>query len=225
MNCHVVIWESDKSSRYTGRTLGVTKKLSDPICDIRYPHEMIFVEPTHVFLIKWLTFARIVLHLSLEAFLGWAKSQLALLHSLSLQVKSAQTFSDMSLGKYPRGWRTHSWGATFPILFLFGGNIHLYPTLKLLLLLMARGIVFICIKCSRVMLASVTLFGSGIGVEIGTRWTIREGIPFILPWSADLGVIPGTDGVGSNRWPWHDHNSGHGRLMQVDLGEKRLQDY
>jgi hypothetical protein len=47
--CHVAIWESDKSSHLTGRTLGVTKKLFDPICDIRYPHEMIFVEPTHVF--------------------------------------------------------------------------------------------------------------------------------------------------------------------------------
>jgi hypothetical protein len=29
--------------------LCVTKKLSDPICDIRHPFEMIFVEPTHVF--------------------------------------------------------------------------------------------------------------------------------------------------------------------------------
>ncbi len=52
---------------------------------------------------------------------------------------------------------------------------------------------------------------------------ICKGIPFNLTWSADLGVIPGTDGVGSNR-PWHDRNSGHGRLMQVDLGAKRLQD-
>jgi hypothetical protein len=50
-----------------------------------------------------------------------------------------------------------------------------------------------------------------------------RGLFFILPWSADLGVIPGTDGVGSNR-PWHDCNSSHGGLMQVDLGAKRLED-
>jgi hypothetical protein len=67
------------------------------------------------------------------------------------------------------------------------------------------------------------LFGSGNSVGIGTRCTIHKGIPFILPWSADLGVIPGADGVGSNR-PLHECNSGHGSLMKVDLGAKRLQD-
>ncbi len=90
------------------------------------------------------------------------------------------------------------------------------------MLLTTRGIVLICIRCCRVALASVTLFGSGSDVRIGTRCTIHEGIPFILPWSADLGVIPGTDSVGSNR-PCHDHNSGHGSLIQVDLEAKRLQ--
>ena len=95
--------------------------------------------------------------------------------------------------------------------------------MRLLLLLTNKGIVLIHIRCCRVPLASVTLFGSGNGVGIGTRCTICEGIPSILPWSADLGVIPGNDGVGSNR-PWHGCNSGHGSLMQVDLGAKRLQD-
>jgi hypothetical protein len=67
------------------------------------------------------------------------------------------------------------------------------------------------------------LFGSGIDVGMVTRYTIPEGIPFIHPWSADLGVIPGTNVVGSNR-PRHDRDSSHGSLMQVDLGLKRLHD-
>ncbi len=47
---HVVIQESDKSSRLTGGTLCVSKKLFYTICDVGHPHEMIFVEPSHVFL-------------------------------------------------------------------------------------------------------------------------------------------------------------------------------
>jgi hypothetical protein len=109
------------------------------------------------------------------------------------------------------------------IFFLFGSSIKLYPATRLLLFLMTRGIVFICIRCCRVTLASITLFGSGSGVGNGMRCTIREGISFIFPWSAGLGVISWTDGMGSNR-PRHDRNSGHGSLMQVDLGAKCLQD-
>jgi hypothetical protein len=105
----------------------------------------------------------------------------------------------------------HSLGRTF------------HSTTRLFLLLTIRKIVFNPIGCSWVRLVSAMLFGSGIGVGIGTRCTIREGIPFILPWSADLGIIPGTDGIGSNR-PWHDHDSSHGSLIQVDLGAKRLHD-
>jgi hypothetical protein len=106
------------------------------------------------------------------------------------------------------------------ILFLFGSSINIYPMARLLLLLTARWIVLICIRCCRVALASVKLFGSGSGVSNGTRCTIRKGFPFIPPWSAGMGIIPRTDGVGSNR-PWHDRNCGHGSLMQVDLGAKR----
>jgi hypothetical protein len=47
--CHVAIQESDKSSRLTGRTLCVSKKLLYTICDVGHPHEMVFVEPSHVF--------------------------------------------------------------------------------------------------------------------------------------------------------------------------------
>ncbi len=48
--CHVAIQESDKSSRLTGRTLCVSKKLLYTICDVGHPHEMEFVEPSHVFI-------------------------------------------------------------------------------------------------------------------------------------------------------------------------------
>ncbi len=43
--CHIAIQESDKSSRLTGRTLCVSKKLLYTICDVGHPHE-----PSHVFL-------------------------------------------------------------------------------------------------------------------------------------------------------------------------------
>ncbi len=44
--------ESDKSSRLTGRTLCVSKKLLYSLCDVGHPHEMDFIEPSHVFLDK-----------------------------------------------------------------------------------------------------------------------------------------------------------------------------
>jgi hypothetical protein len=49
---HVAIQESDKSSHLTGRTLCVSKKkkLLYTICDVGHPHEMVFAEPSHVFL-------------------------------------------------------------------------------------------------------------------------------------------------------------------------------
>jgi hypothetical protein len=109
------------------------------------------------------------------------------------------------------------------ILFLFGSSINLYSTTRLLLPLTARGIVFICIACFRVVLASVMLFGCESGVGSGTRCTIHGGTPFIFPWSAGLGIILRFDDVGSNR-TGHDHDSGHGSLMQVDLIAKHLQD-
>ncbi len=47
---HVAIQESDKSGRLTGRTLCISKKLLYTICDVGHPHEMVFLEPSHVFL-------------------------------------------------------------------------------------------------------------------------------------------------------------------------------
>jgi hypothetical protein len=47
---HVAIQESDKSSHLTGRTLCVSMKLLYTICDVGNPHEMVFLEPSHVIL-------------------------------------------------------------------------------------------------------------------------------------------------------------------------------
>ncbi len=47
---HVAIQESGKSSHLTGRTLCVSKKLLYTICDVGHPHEMVFIEPSLVFL-------------------------------------------------------------------------------------------------------------------------------------------------------------------------------
>ncbi len=47
---HVAIQELDKSSRLTGRTLCVSRKLLYTICDVGHPHEMVFIEPSQVFL-------------------------------------------------------------------------------------------------------------------------------------------------------------------------------
>ncbi len=48
--CHIAIQESVKSSRLTGRTLCISKKLLYAFCDVGHPHEMVFIEPSHVFL-------------------------------------------------------------------------------------------------------------------------------------------------------------------------------
>jgi hypothetical protein len=55
------------------------------------------------FLMKWLEIKMIVLRLSSEAFLGWEKLQLVLVHSFPLQVKLAQINLGMSFGKMSAG--------------------------------------------------------------------------------------------------------------------------
>ena len=69
---HVAIQESDKSSHLIDRTLCVSKKLLYTICDVGHPHEMVFVEPSHVFLDEMVgnQIKMIVLRLSSKAFLG-----------------------------------------------------------------------------------------------------------------------------------------------------------
>ena len=89
--------------------------------------------------------------------------------------------------------------------------------------LTAGRVFLVRIGCCGIALASVSLFGSGSSIGSGTRCTIYEGVLFILPWSAGLGIIPRINSVGSNGTR-RGHNSDHGGLMQVDLGAKCLQD-
>ncbi len=198
---HVAIQESDKSSRLTGRTLGVTKKHFDPIHNVSHPHEMIFVEPTHIFF---------------DEMIGNCNDRLAFFELWSLPGVSKVTISIVSLfslaSKIHAKLFRHVLGGNVrgvdgcimevehaQILCLFGSSINLDPTTRLLLPLTAGGIVLVRIRCRSVALASITLIRSGSGVGNGTRCTICKGVPFILPWSVGLGVLPRTDGVGSNR--------------------------
>ncbi len=196
----------------------------DPICDVRHPHEMIFVEPTHVFFAEMIGNCNDCLAFELRSLPVVSKVTISIVALFSPASEICAILFGHVLGEnvcrvdgcIPEVEHTQ-------IFFLFGSSINLYPTTRLLLPLTARGIVLIHIRCCRVTLASVTLFRSGSGDGNRTRCTICKGITFILPWSAGLGIISRTDGVGSNR-PRHDHNSGHGNRMQVDLGAKCLQD-
>ncbi len=219
-----MIQESDKSSRLTGRTLGVTKKLFDPIRDVRHPHEMIFVEPTRIFYDEMIDNCNDCLVFELRSLPGVSKVTISIVTLFSLASEIHAKLFGHVLGENVRRVDGHIPEVEHTqIFFLFGSSINLYPMTRLFLPLTARGIVLVCIRCCRVVRASVTLVRSESGVGNGQRCTICRGIPFILPWSAGLDIISRTDDVGRNR-PWHDRNNGHGSLMQVDLGAERLQD-
>ncbi len=159
---HVAIQESDKSSRLTGRTLGVTKKLFDPICDGRHPHEMIFVEPTHVFFDKRIGDCNDCVAFELRSLPGVSKVTISVVAFISLASEI-----HTKLFRYVLGENVHRVDGCIPevvhtqIFFLFGSSINLHHTMRLLLPLMARGSVPVCIRFYRVTLASVTLFRSG----------------------------------------------------------------
>jgi len=158
---------------------------------------MIFVEPTHIFFDEMTGNCKDCLAFELGSLPGVSKVTISIVTLFSLASEiSAKLFRHV-LGENIRGVdrRIPEVVEHSLFFFLFGSSINLYPMTRLLLLLMTRGIVLIPIRCCRVALASIMLFGSVSGVGIGTRCTICKGIPFILPWSTDLSVIPGTDGV------------------------------
>jgi hypothetical protein len=198
--------------------------LFDTICDVAHPHEMLFVEPTHIFFDEMIGNCNDRLAFELQSLPRVSKVTISIvtLFSLASEIR-AKLFRHILGENVCRVDGRITEVERTQVLFLFGSSINIYSTMRLLLPLTARGIVLICIRCCRVALVSVMLFGSGSGVVTGTRCTIRWRIPFILPRSADLGIILRTDGVGSNR-PRHNCDSGHGSLMQVDLVVKHLQD-
>jgi hypothetical protein len=186
---------------------------------------MTFPEPTHIFLDVMIGDHDDRLVFELQSLPGVRKVTISIVTLFSLAKEICAKLFRHILGENVRRVDRYITEVKHSqILFLFGSSINLNSTTRLLLPLTAKGIVLVRIRCCRVALAFVTLFGSGSGVGNGTRCTIRGGIPFILPWFAGLGIIPRTDGVGSNR-PRHNRNSGHGSRMQVDLVAKHFQDY
>ncbi len=217
---HVAIQESDKSSSLTGRTLCIAKKLSYTICDVGHPHEMVFVEPSHIFLGEMIGDHNDVFAFELWSLPGVSKVTISVVTLFSLTSEdSAKLFGHILWENVCRvdGGVTEVKHTQF--CFLFGSSVNLYFTTRLLLPLTSGRIVFVCIRCCGITLASVTLFGHESSVGSRTRCTICKGILIILPWSAGLGIIPKIIGVGSNGTR-HDRNSGHGSLMQVDFGSK-----
>ncbi len=183
---------------------------------------MIFVEPSHIFLDEMINHQDDCLGFELRSLHGVSKvtSSVVTLFSLTSGI-STKLFGHI-LWENVRGVDGQVTEVKHTqILFLFGGSVNLYSTMRLLLPLMAGRIVFTRIRCCGIAFASVTLFGRESGVGSGTRCTIRKGILFILAWSTGLSIIPRINSVGSNGTR-HDHNSGHGSLMQVDLRAKCL---
>ncbi len=180
--CHIAIQESDKSSRLTGRTLCVSKNLLYTLCDVGHPHEIVFVEPSHVFFDEMIGDQDDRLAFELQSFPGVSKIAVIVGKLISLTSEiSAKLFGHIL-------WENVRWvdGRVTEvkhtqILFLFGSSVNLYSTTRLLLPLMAGGIFFVRIGCCGIALASVTLFGRESGIGGGTRCTIQKENLIILP--------------------------------------------
>jgi hypothetical protein len=183
---------------------------------------MVFIEPSHVFLDEMIGDHDDCLVFELRSHPGVSKVTISVVTLFSLTSEiSAELFGHILWENVCRVDRQVTEVKHTQILFLFGGSVNLYSTTRLLLPLMTGRIVFVRIGCCGITIASITLFGLESGVGSGARCTIRKGILFILPWFAGLGFIPRINNVGGNGTR-HDRNSGHGSLMQVDLGAKRL---
>ncbi len=179
---HIAIQESDKSSRLTGRTLCVSKKLLYTICDIGHPHEMVFIEPSHVFLDEMVCNQDDCLAFELQSFPGVSKIAIGVGTLLSLASEVGAKLFGHILWEDVRcvdGWVTEV--KHTQIFLLFGGSVNPYSKTGLLLPLTAGRVFLICIGCCGIALTSVLLFGRESGVGSGTRCTIHKGILIFLP--------------------------------------------
>jgi hypothetical protein len=179
---HIAIQESDKSSWLTGRTLCVFKKLFYTFCDVGHPHEMVFVEPSHVFFDEMIVNQDDCLAFELQSLHGVSKVTISVgtLFSLSSEI-GKELFGHIL-------WENVCWvdGRVTEvkhtqILLLFCGSVNLYSMTRLLLPLTAGRVFLVCIRCCGIVLASVTLFGCESDVGSGTRCTIHKGFLIILP--------------------------------------------
>jgi hypothetical protein len=179
---HVAIQESDKSSRLTGRIRCVTKKLPYTIFNVGHPHEMVFIEPSHIFLDKMVGNQDDSLVFELQSLPGVSNIAIGVGTLLSLAGEvCAKLYRHIFWEDvcWVDGWVTEV--KHTQIHLLFGSSVNLYSTMGLLLPLTARRDFLICIGCCGIALASVTLFGYESGIGSGTRCTIHEGILIILP--------------------------------------------
>jgi hypothetical protein len=126
---------------------------------------MILVEPTHVFLDEMIGNRASIPGLSNVTI------SVVTLFSLASEIH-AKHFRHIYGGNVRSVDRCITEVEHTQICFLFGSSINFYSMMSLLLPLTAGGIVLFCIRCCRVALASVMLFGSGSGVGNGTRCTI-----------------------------------------------------
>jgi hypothetical protein len=164
------------------RTLCVSKKLLYTIYDVEHPHEMVFVEPSHVFLDEMVSNQDDSLAFELRSLPGVSKIAIGVGRILSLAGEvCVKVFGHIH-------WEDVHWvdGRVMEvkhtqILLLFGGSVNFYSTIGLLLPLTAGRVFLIRMGCCGIALASVTLFGRESGVGSGTRCTIRQRILIILP--------------------------------------------
>jgi hypothetical protein len=179
---HVAIQESDKPSRLTGRTLCVSKKLIYTFCDVGHPHEMVFIEPSHIFLDEMVGDQDDPLAFELQSLPRVREIAIGVGTLLSLASEvGAKLFRHILWEdvRWVDGWVTEI--KHTQIVLLFGGSVSLYSMTGLLLPLMAGRVFLVCIGCCGIALTSITLFGRESGVGSGTRCTIREGILIFLP--------------------------------------------
>jgi hypothetical protein len=151
--------ESDKSSRLTGRTLCVSKKLLYTICDDGHPHEMVFIEPSHIFLDEMVGNQDDRLVFELRSLPGVRKIAIGVGTLLSLASEvGAKLFGHILWEDvcWVDGWVTEV--EHTQIFLLFGGSVNLYSTMGLLLPLMAGRVFLVCIGCCGIALTSITLF-------------------------------------------------------------------
>ncbi len=125
--CHVAIQESEKSSSLTGKTLCDSKKLLYTICDVGNPHEMVFVEPSHVILDEMIGDQDDHLTLELRSLPGKSEVTISVDTLFSLTSKiSANLFGHILWENVcgVDGWVSEV--KHTQILFLFGGSVNLY---------------------------------------------------------------------------------------------------
>ncbi len=178
---HVAIQESDKSSCLTGRTLCVSKKLLYTICDVGHSHEMVFIEPSHIFLDEMVGNQDHLLAFELRSLPGVSEIAIGVGTLLSLASEvCAKLFRHIL-------WEDVRWvdGQVTEvkhtqILLLFGSSVNLYSTMGLLLPLMAGRVFLVCIGCCGIAHVSITMFGRESGIGSGMRCTICKAILIIL---------------------------------------------